>query len=64
MKPGRPKEFPERIQVNLCLPKGATRAFKRAAREAKLPLASWMRLVLLEQVQFSSDPKDSGTEQV
>ena len=53
MKPGRHKEFAERVQVNLCLPTGGTKALKRAAKRAgHVHLASWMRDVLLAAAEY------------
>jgi uncharacterized protein (DUF1778 family) len=50
MKPGRPKgatETPERLAVNLRLPEGGTALIEAAAARVKLPVAAWMRRVLL-----------------
>lgn len=40
-------ETPERMAVNLRLPAGGTAAIQAAAERAGIPVASWMRRVLL-----------------
>ena len=47
---GRPKgatETPERLAVNLRLPAGGTALIQAAAERAGIPVASWIRRVLM-----------------